>query len=174
MESNGNSGGGRETHMTEAARRIGNLELQRATVADLPLIAAMEQDADTRELIIPYAWDVHVRKLSDPGFVYLRVLEGGRVVGFMILVLDADGTSVELRRVVISPKGRGVGQSAIPLVERYCREQLGRTRIWLDVFAQNHRAFHVYAKHAYRVFAERTHGDRLLLLLEKRLSGPRG
>lgn len=129
----------------------------------------MEQARDTKRFIVPYSEAEHIRSIRDPRFEYLRILDSSGVVGFMILVLDPDPGSVEFRRIVVSPRGRGVGQSAIRLMEEYCRSSLHRQRVWLDVFEHNSRGRHIYEKHGYLRCGEAGHGGERLLVYEKRL-----
>ena len=145
------------------------LELTPATADDAARFAAMEQSADAAPFIIPYTLDDHRRKIAQPGMVYLRILREGALSGFFILALDSDAHSVEFRRIVVAEKGKGIGQAAISVMERYCARELGRLRIWLDVFEHNARGRHIYEKLGYRKFGESEHAGRKLLLYEKEL-----
>jgi RimJ/RimL family protein N-acetyltransferase len=145
------------------------VEVTRARLADLPLFVQMEQATDTSAFIIPYSYAEHCRKLADPNFVYLSILADGVPVGFFILVLDADGSSVEFRRIVVATKDRGIGQSAIQQMEQFCRTTLGRSRIWLDVFEFNQRGRHIYEKLGYKQCGVGAHDGKRLLLYEKLL-----
>jgi RimJ/RimL family protein N-acetyltransferase len=107
--------------------------------------------------------------MAEPGIVYLRILARGEPAGFFLLALDPDGRSVEFRRVVVAPERRGIGQAAIRAMETFCRAELGRTRIWLDVFEENDRARHIYRKLGYRLFGHGSFDGRPLLLFEKDL-----
>ncbi|MEM8861463.1 MAG: GNAT family protein, partial [Chloroflexota bacterium] len=80
------------------------------------------------------------------------------------------GFSVELKRIVVMQKESGVGQAAMKLLERHVLEEIGRSRIWLDVFTTNPRAIHVYKKLGYTQFGEDIYPDgRPLVLFEKQL-----
>lgn len=147
------------------------VRIERAETSDVPQIVSMEQALDTREFIIPYSASVHAQNLLDPNLIYLRILENGILVGFILLALDPDGKSVEFRRIVVSTKGRGVGQAAIIEMEKYCATELHRGRVWLDVFEHNRRGRHIYEKLGYRQFGRYKHeGGKVLLLYEKDLS----
>jgi RimJ/RimL family protein N-acetyltransferase len=145
------------------------LELERATTLDVPALIALERAADTKPYIIPYSDHEHERNMADPALVYLRIVEDGLTAGFFILALDGDGTSVEFRRIVVSAKDRGLGQLAIARMEGFCRTQLGRSRIWLDVFEHNARGRHIYEKLGYKKYMTRTHDNGSLWLYEKSL-----
>ena len=143
--------------------------VERAPVQDASLFAQLEQAPDTKQFVLPYSETEHARNILNSSFVYLRILDAGELVGFLILVLDSEPNSVEFRRAVVSDKGKGVGQSAITAMEQFCRTQLQRTRVWLDVFEYNNRGRHIYEKLGYERYGESDHEGRRLLLYQKRL-----
>ena len=151
-------------------RHLEVIYIERAAPSDVDQIVAMEQAPDTTEFIIPYSASVHAENMSDPNLVYLRIMEKGQFAGFIILALDPDGKSVEFRRIVVSAKGRGVGQTAISEMEKFCKSELRRERVWLDVFEYNRRGRHIYEKLGYRQYGSIAHeSGKLLLLYEKDL-----
>ncbi|MCC5904550.1 MAG: GNAT family N-acetyltransferase [Halomonas sp.] len=141
--------------------------VERASTRDAHLFAAMEQAADTKQYILPYTEAEHLQNIMDPRFVYLRILDADELVGFMILVLDPDIVSVEFRRIVVSAKGGGVGQSAIAEMEQFCFSVLHRQRIWLDVFKHNSRGRHIYEKLGYKQCGEGEHKGQKLFIYDK-------
>lgn len=145
------------------------ITLERASLDDAAMFVEMEADEGVRDFIIPYTQAEHSRNLSNPQLIYLRILSGEKPVGFMILNLDADGNSVEFRRIVVATRGKGIGQSAITLMEEFCRNELARARTWLDVFEHNARGQHIYEKLGYVRRGESTHGEKALLIYEKHL-----
>lgn len=147
-----------------------NCTLHKAVAADLPLFARMEQSGDAADFVIPYSLKEHQRKFANPDFVYLTVQQDAVIAGFLILVLDSDGRSVEFRRIVVARPGEGIGQTAIQQMEQFCASTLGRQRIWLDVFESNQRGRHIYEKLGYLQFSESFHHGKRLLLFEKQLS----
>jgi RimJ/RimL family protein N-acetyltransferase len=145
------------------------IKVMRALPEDVPRFVAMEQASDAREYILPYPESEHAEKMQDANIVYLRILDDADLAGFFILALDPDNKSIEFRRIVVSTKGRGVGQQAITAMEQFCRRELKRDRIWLDVFEHNYRGRRIYEKLGYEKFGNKTYGDRLLLLYQKQL-----
>ena len=145
------------------------ISVERALIEDAEFFARLEQGTDTKQYILPYTEAEHARRILDPSFVYLRILDAGKLAGFFILVLDSDRSSVEFRRIVVSDKGKGIGQSAIAAMEQFCRTELQRTRVWLDVFEYNSRGRHVYEKLGYERYGENNHESGKLLLYQKRL-----
>lgn len=145
------------------------LKLEKALRGDLAIFTALEKEPDTRKFIFPYDLEIHAQKLADPDLIYLRILVDKNLEGFIILALEPDGFSVEFKRIVVATKGIGIGQLAIVAMEEFCRVDLGRSRIWLDVFEYNHRGRHIYEKLGYRRFGENVINGKALLLYEKKL-----
>jgi len=146
-----------------------HVNIEKAIFDDLSQFAAMEKETGTCEFIDPYPHFEHQSKFSDPTFVYLRITNDGVIVGFFILVFDSDGYSIEFRRMVVSEKDKGIGQAAMRQMEAFCRDELGRSRIWLDVFADNQKARHIYEKLGFVRFGESEFIEKQLLLYEKRI-----
>ena len=146
------------------------VNIEKAELDDLSQFAEMEQEAGTSEFVIPYSLNEHQNQFSEPHVIYLRITDDNVIVGFFILALEADGCSVEFRRIVVSDKGKGIGQAAIRQMEVYCRYELQRSRIWLDVFEHNQRGRHIYEKLGYIQYGKGEFIGKLLLLYEKRLS----
>jgi RimJ/RimL family protein N-acetyltransferase len=147
------------------------IELRPSRIEDLHFFHAMEQDADASAFILPYSLQRHRREFERREIVYLSIYSLDELAGFFILRLDPDHNSVEFRRVVIAKKGQGIGQPAILAMEEYCRDQLKRNRVWLDVFEFNNRGRHIYEKLGYRLFDSGDHDGKKLLLYEKDMSG---
>lgn len=145
------------------------IEDQKESFEELSRFVSMEQADDTKEFIVPYSIEEHARNVMDPDLVYLRILNHGALVGFFILGLDAARNSVEFRRIVVSAKGKGIGQEAIKQMEHFCLAELSRSRIWLDVFSKNNCGRHVYEKLGYVQFGSGEHEGATLLMYEKNL-----
>lgn len=139
----------------------------RPTVEDeIPRIAALEA-AFGGGFVLPYSLDQHYREFRRAEVLYKSVYRGDDLIGFALLVMDPDGHSVEFRRVVIAEPGRGNGRRVVGMVNDAVRRELGRTRLWLDVFEDNVRAQHVYERCGYQRFGRGDHDGRGLLLYER-------
>ena len=142
-----------------------------AVFDELERFTAFETAEDAAPFVNTYTPETHARMHARADVAYLSVLRAGELDGFVLLVLDPDGESVELRRVVVSGTDRGTGQVALAAAERYCRKAFGRRRIWLDVAKFNARAKHVYAKLGYAPFPSPPGSSDEIEFMEKRL-GP--
>lgn len=141
------------------------IALEDMSLQDLLRICEMEE-GEARNYIIPYSLKSHQEEFAKPSVLYKSIRQGDDQVGFVILVLDPDGVSIELRRIVVSNPGRGIGGRVLETVRDLCGSELGRSRIWLDVFETNYRARHVYEKAGYSCFGKSEHEGRALLLYE--------
>ena len=140
---------------------------------ELSEFAGMETAPDTGEYILAYDAARHRAEFERDDIVYLSICRQKELVGFFILALDPDPDSVELRRIVVAERGQGIAQAAIPLMENYCRDVLGRGRVWLDVFDFNQRGRHVYEKLGYRYFDRGDLDGKTLLFFDKAIAPAR-
>lgn len=145
------------------------ISIRTALPAEILSFAHMETTQGIAEFINPYMLSKHYVEFSKSDVHYLSIITDKSLTGFMLLVLDPDGVSVEFRRIVVVTKGKGIGQAAIAAMENYCQAKLGRQRIWLDVFEFNQRGRHIYEKLGYVKFSQRSCKGKLLLLYEKTL-----
>ena len=136
---------------------------------ELQSIYAMERGSAER-FIVPYSLARHQEELAKPEVIYKSILRNDALIGFVILVLEKDGNSVELRRIVINEPGRGFGSQALRLIDETCALELKRGRIWLDVFEINTRARHVYERCGYQLLGRDELQGQALLLYHKQLS----
>jgi len=87
----------------------------------------------------------HLAALEDPGIMHLTVRCLGQFVGYMILAgAGSRDLSLEFRRLVIGPKGKGYGRTAIQLLKKMAFEKLRFHRLWLDVYQDNLPAVKLY------------------------------
>ncbi|HVK72076.1 MAG TPA: GNAT family N-acetyltransferase [Kofleriaceae bacterium] len=116
------------------------------TKADLAFVVALEADPANAPFIKPWRHDEHLDTLTDPDALHL-VFDGpgGSPAGFMILVdLLHPARVVQLLRLVIADKGRGLGRAGVREAKRIAFEQRGAVRLWLDVKHGNTRARSLY------------------------------
>ena len=86
-------------------------------------------------------------EFSDEATLFLCVMHDDSIAGYIILVLETE--EVQLKRIVIDEGYLGLGSKAILLVEQYILLDLGKEKLWLDVYADNARAVHLYEKLGY-------------------------
>lgn len=142
------------------------LTLDNTKPGELSFIFETEQ-GDAAEFIIPYSIERHKSEFGKPEVIYKSIRLEGEWIGFIILVLDPDGFSAEFRRIVVNRPGHGYGTMVLGMTDQICREELGLSRIWLDVFETNLRARNVYERAGYQLFDKSEYEGRTLLLYEK-------
>lgn len=144
----------------------GSVFLRDACLGDLPLFVSLECSADTAPFILPYSLKEHERLLMEPGIRYLGIhsAEHERPLGFVVLIVEEN--SLGLKRMVVGPKGRGYGSAALMELENLCR-QMGRRRIWLDVFADNVIARRIYERAGFCLQNTADFFGRALMIYEK-------
>ena len=147
------------------------LHLKISIQAEIPEFLKMESAKNTSEFILPYNNEKHHMEYEKNDIYYLSIYKNYKLIGFAIVVLDPDQTSVELRRIVISNKnrGHGEGQQSIGLIENFCKNRLKRKRIWLNVFKNNKRAKYIYEKLGYSLYQIPKSHDMELLFYQKML-----
>ena len=123
------------------------ITLDPTSLHDIPLVVASEADDDTSPFIIPWTAERHHAAISDPDCSHLsvRCTESGEWSGFVLLFgLSSPHRAIELRRIVCSRKGIGIGRAAVRAVIHLAFGSLKAHRLWLDVKSTNSRARSLY------------------------------
>jgi len=144
--------------------------LKRSRIEDLKKFIVLDKQKDVYGFIIRYSLDEYIAFFNDSRIICLTIFDHQEeFAGYIILAVEDDNNSVEFKRIVIDEKKRGIGQTAIKLMEKFCNEKLIVKRIWLDVFEHNKRGLHVYQKLGYSKFKEEEYEGKNLLFFEKSL-----
>ncbi|MGZ5894238.1 MAG: GNAT family N-acetyltransferase [Caldimonas sp.] len=127
--------------------RAPRLRLRPTMLSDLDFVQSVEDDAANRPFITPWERVQHEGAIRFPDFRHF-IVEAGAVwasAGFIILqgCRNPHG-SVELKRIVLQPKGRGYGRACVRLLAEMAFRDLGAHRFWLDVKERNERALALY------------------------------
>jgi RimJ/RimL family protein N-acetyltransferase len=126
---------------------IGNarIQLRPTLIDDLDFVISVENDS--RSSITPWERTQHEAAVRFPDFRHFIVeaVDEPRPVGFVILAGCRNrNLSIELKRMVIQPKGRGLGHACLRLLKKVAFSDLGAHRFWLDVRQSNTRAKALY------------------------------
>ena len=123
------------------------IRLRPTMVSDLDFVISVEQDEANRPFITPWERTQHEGAIRFPDFRHFIVEAGPgyAAAGFVILqgCRNPHG-SVELKRIVLQPKGQGIGRQCVRLLAQMAFRDLGAHRFWLDVKARNTRAQALY------------------------------
>jgi len=121
--------------------------LKKATKEDLKTFYTMSLQKHIGKNLNPKSLEQFENEYKDEATTFLSVMRNGSIVGCIILVEEAE--TVQLKRIVIDENHLGLGSEVMQLFEEYCLRRLGKDRLWLDVYADNARAVHLYEKLGY-------------------------
>ena len=128
------------------------VRLRSTTQDDLEWAIALEKD--NYPFVAQWTQEQHRAALTDPDINHLIVepTAGKQRLGYLILAgLKDPNQSIELKRIVITDKGKGYGSQALRLVLKHAFEELEAHRVWLDVKHYNQRAKKLYEAHGFVV-----------------------
>jgi len=100
--------------------------------------------------------------------IFLSVMSNDKVVGYVILVDEEK--IVQLKRIVIDEQHLGSGKKVLELVEQYCIKKLEKHTLWLDVYADNHRAIALYERSEFIRYNDGIENGREVWFYRKLLS----
>ncbi|MFZ5548054.1 MAG: GNAT family N-acetyltransferase [Pseudomonadota bacterium] len=121
--------------------------LRPTMLSDLDAVVAIERDQQNLPFITPWERTQHEGAIRFPDFRHFIVEAGDSHdrLGFVILQgCRNPHRSVELKRIVLQPKGRGLGRACVRRLKTMAFGDLGAHRFWLDVKSLNTRALALY------------------------------
>ena len=128
--------------------------LRPTMLSDLDFVQTVETDPTNLPFITPWERTQHEGAVRFPDFRHFIVEAGSdwASAGFVILQgCRSRHKSVELKRIVLQPKGQGLGRACVRLLKRMAFRDLRAHRFWLDVKAHNTRAQALYASEGFVV-----------------------
>ena len=122
-------------------------------LSDLDYVISVENDEQNQPFITPWERTQHEGAVRFPDFRHF-IIEAGpdyERAGFVILqgCRNPHG-SVELKRIVLQPKGQGLGRACVRLLKQMAFRDLHAHRFWLDVKTLNTRALALYRERRLR------------------------
>jgi diamine N-acetyltransferase len=123
------------------------VRLRPTMLSDLDFVISVEQDAANLPFITPWEHTQHEGAVRFPDFRHFIVEAGPDYAsaGFVILQgCRSPHHAIELKRIVLQPKGLGLGRACVRLLMRMVFRDLGAHRFWLDVRSRNERAHALY------------------------------
>jgi diamine N-acetyltransferase len=127
---------------------MAGVRMRPAVEADIPAIAALERRPENRCLVSAWTEAQHRHALAGPDARYLVAESGdGQFSGYAVLLgVVSPHRSIELKRIVVSQPGSGVGGAMLRAILALAFGALQAHRVWLDVFATNTRARRIYER----------------------------
>lgn len=133
--------------MSEPDAAAERVHLRPTLLSDLDFVIQVETDSHNLPFITPWERPQHEGAVRFPDFRHF-VIESGpgyTPAGFVILQgCRNPHRSVELKRIVLQPKGQGLGRACVRQLKRMAFRDLHAHRFWLDVKSLNTRAQHLY------------------------------
>jgi diamine N-acetyltransferase len=123
------------------------IDLSPTVKNDLDFVLAAEQHESNRPFISQWTHQQHEAALEDKNISHLiiKCISNQLSVGYIILEGLADvNESIQLRRIVVTDKGKGYGKEALRLIKKLAFAELHIHRLWLDVKEHNFRAQRLY------------------------------
>ena len=121
-------------------------------LSDLDYVIGVETDQHNLPFITPWERPQHEGAVRFPDFRHFIVEAGADYErgGFVILQgCRNQHKSVELKRIVLQPKGLGIGRACVRLLKQMAFRDLHAHRFWLDVKTLNARALALYASEGF-------------------------
>ena len=128
------------------------LQLRSARPADLDFVVAIESHPSVASHVAVCTRERHHQAIDDPDEAHWLIVdtESDKPLGFVLLAgLTNPHRGIELRRIVVADKGKGIGRAALRLVKKRVFEELGTHRLWLDVEDFNERARGLYSSEGF-------------------------
>ena len=123
------------------------LRLRPTMVSDLDAVVAIERDPVNLPFITPWDRTQHESAIRIPDFRHFIIETGADAQrqGFVILQgCRNPHRSIECKRIVLQPKGRGLGRACMRRLKDLAFTDLRAHRFWLDVKLRNTRALTLY------------------------------
>lgn len=124
-----------------------NIRLKPTIENDLNFVLQAEQNQENLPFVTQWTKQQHFNSLSNRDIAHFIIekITDKIYVGYAILAgLSNLNQSIELRRIVITDKGKGYGRETLQLIQKLSFEELSAHRLWLDVKEHNLRAKKLY------------------------------
>jgi len=144
------------------------MNLKKATREELKTYFHLSQQKHIAQNLNPKTLEQFQREFETESIIFLSVMSDDKVIGYVILV-DEEKTA-QLKRIVIDEQHLGSGKNALEHVEQYCVKKLEKHTLWLDVYADNHRAIALYEKSEFIRYNDGIENGREVWFYRKLLS----
>lgn len=132
---------------------MNGVRLRPTMLSDLDWVVSVETDPANLPFITPWERTQHEGAIRFPDsrhFIVEAQAQGDERLGFVILQgCRNPNRSVELKRIVLQPKGQGLGRACVRRLKQMAFRDLQVHRLWLDVKSLNQRAQALYASEGF-------------------------
>lgn len=129
---------------------------------DLDFVLEAENHPDNRDYVTQWTKEQHRKAVDSTDMAHVIIETGLEPSGYLILAgLNNPARSIELLRLVVTDKGKGIGRDVLQLAKRCAFNRWNAHRLWLDVRSNNPLARSLYESEGFQV--EGTLRDCLLI-----------
>lgn len=121
---------------------------------DLELVRTLERDPENSPYIRQWSRDRHLRSIEDDNEAHFLIVDGstGTLKGYAILIgVQDEDDSLQLKRLVIAAKGQGSGRSALKAIKQFAFREVRCHRLWLEVLEGYDSARGLYESEGFQV-----------------------
>lgn len=133
--------------MKQIEEKSDSIILKNTSEEDLDFVVNSERKPENAQYVDQWAKERHKDALCNEDILHLTVEDknNNEPVGYLIMAgLINPNHNIELKRLVISSKGRGFGRETLKLVKKLAFKKLKAHRLWLDLRYKNQRAQRLY------------------------------
>jgi RimJ/RimL family protein N-acetyltransferase len=133
--------------MSATQQQPTRIRLRPTLLSDLDFVGTLEADEQNLPFITPWERTQHEGAVRFPDFRHFIVEAGNEYAAAGYIILQGcrnPNRSVELKRLVLQPKGLGYGRACVRLLKQMAFRDLHAHRFWLDVKSLNVRAQKLY------------------------------
>ncbi len=122
------------------------LNIFNATEKDIDIILELENHKDNRNYVWQGTFEEHMSEINDKNsmLVVFKRKDNNEIIGYSLSHINFKSDVFELRRIVISDKGKGYGRETLLGIIKYCFEVVKCNRFWLDVYPDNEKGINLY------------------------------
>ena len=131
---------------------MNRVRLRPTMLTDLDYVQSVETDMHNLPFITPWERTQHEGAVRFPDFRHFIIEAGAEYANAGFVILQGcrnPNRSVELKRIVLQPKGQGLGRACVQLLKQMAFRDLKAHRFWLDVKSLNKRALGLYASEGF-------------------------
>lgn len=128
--------------------------LKETKESDIPFVLEAETDPANSSYVDHWDYTRHSDSLMESDIRHMIVFceDKNRAVGYVIMAgFSGIHKCAELKRLVITEKGRGYGKQAVDLIKEMVFNVLNFHRLWLDVRDYNTLAIELYKKNGFTI-----------------------
>jgi len=139
------------TPLFSLVKPLSVLRLRPTLEQDLDYVVAAENHEDNRAFVGQWTIAEHQQALGNRDIAHL-IVQADSNAGYVVVAgLLNPHRRIEMRRLVITEKGRGYGRAAVERVKELAFLDQRAHRLWLDVKEQNTRARSLYDRSGFTV-----------------------